>query len=408
MVNVSVNTRGDGDLADPEGQGLRLCGWALRVVISLSVSLGFGMVGPAGTVGVLAQDSHVSPSSFTPARPGYVYAFPRDHGSHDSFQTEWWYFTGHVLDEDGRRFGYELTFFRRGIDHPDVRNNPSAWAIRQVYLAHFALTDETSGRFRMAEKMSRAGIGKAGARPGGLDVWVDRWSVRAMPGHPHRFQLIAEADQFAVQLTVESLKPPVVHGIEGISQKGEHSHYASHYYSLTRLATRGIVRVEGVEFRVEGESWMDHEFGSADLAEGLVGWDWFSLQLANDHEIMAYWLRRSTGEFSSASSGTLVKEDGTSMPLTREDMQVVVEEYWTSPKSGARYPSQWTFGIPSRDISLRLVPRMADQELITTQSTGVTYWEGAVDVTGTWQGDPIEGKGYVELTGYAKPYRPGN
>lgn len=355
-------------------------------------------------VWVFAQEG----PAFAPARPGYEYTFPRDHGSHEAFQTEWWYFTGHLFTETGRRFGYELTFFRRGIDHPDAWENPSAWAIRQLYLAHFALTDESANQFRMAEKISRAGIQKAGAQSDNLSVWIDRWSVQAIPGHPHRFHLKAHGEDFAIDLEVESRKPPVVHGAGGVSKKGEFAGETSHYYSLTRLSTKGTVQVAEALLPVEGESWMDHEFGSADLAEGLVGWDWFSIQLSDGQEIMAYWLRQENGKFAPASSGTVVNVDGSSQSLARDEMTVTVERHWTSSRSGARYPNQWQFTIPSREIVLQLVPRMADQELVTARSTGVTYWEGAVDVTGTWKGRSIEGRGYVELTGYAKPYEPGS
>ena len=157
---------------------------------------------------------------------------------------------------------------------------------------------------------------------------------------------------------------------------------------------------------VEGESWMDHEFGSGELADHLVGWDWFSLQLDNNHEIMAYGLRQADGSFDPASSGTLVSPTGSSQALALQDWQILVNRHWTSPVSGARYPHHWTFSLLGEDIELTLSPRMDNQELVTTRSTGVTYWEGAVDVSGTWKGDDIHGQGYVELTGYAQPYRP--
>ena len=361
-----------------------------------------------GWCSTFADEGAENRRAFASAMPGYAYLFPRDHGSHEAFQTEWWYFTGHVLTETGRRFGYELTFFRRGVNDSQAWKNPSAWSIRHLYLAHLALTDESAGQFRMAEKISRAGIQKAGADPDGLHVWIDRWFVQAVPGFPHRFRLQAQGEDFSIDLVVDSQKPPVVHGVDGVSRKGQASGETSHYYSLTRLVTSGTVQVGDARLPVTGESWMDHEFGSTDLAEGLVGWDWFSLQLANGQEIMAYWLRDADGGFSPASSGTVVNREGLSRPLTRQDMEVTVEKYWTSPKSGARYPSQWRFLIPSQDIALHVSPRMADQELVTARSTGVTYWEGAVDVTGTWQGRPVDGRGYVELTGYAMPYRPGS
>jgi predicted secreted hydrolase len=381
--------------------------WIFISMPTMKMSMMFMILLVAGTWSVQAQEPAFPHQVFPPARPGYNYVFPRDHGSHNVFRTEWWYFTGHLVANNGSRFGYELTFFRRGMDHPMVRSNPSAWAVRQVYLAHLALTDEVRNRFRMAEKMSRDGLGKAGARSGGLDVWIDRWSAVAMTGHPHRFRLQAAAEDFGIDFLVESRKPPVIHGLEGVSKKGDRPEETSHYYSLTRLDTRGTVRVAGVEYQVDGESWMDHEFGSADLAEGLIGWDWFSVQLANNREVMAYWLRQANGDFAPSSSGTIVQEDGTPIFLSREDMHVVVEQYWTSPRSGARYPSRWRLSVPSQQVALRLTPRMADQELITARSTGVIYWEGAVEVEGTWEGKPVEGRGYVELTGYAKPYQPG-
>lgn len=381
--------------------------WIFIPMPTMKVSMMFMILLVVGAWDVRAQEPTLPHPSFSPARSGYNYVFPGDHGSHDAFQTEWWYFTGHLVANNGRRFGYELTFFRRGMDHPDVWRNPSAWAVRQVYLAHLALTDEVPNRFRMAEKMSREGFGKAGAQAGGLNVWIDRWEAVAVPGHPHRFRLQAAADDFGIDFLVESRKPPVVHGLEGVSKKGHRPDETSHYYSLTRLDTKGTVRVDGVDYQVRGESWMDHEFGSADLAEGLVGWDWFSIQLANNREVMAYWLRQANGNFASSSSGTIVQEDGTPVFLSREDMHVVVEQYWTSPRSGARYPSRWRLSIPSQQVVLSLVPRMSDQELITARSSGVTYWEGAVEVEGIWEGSPVEGRGYVELTGYAKPYQPG-
>ncbi len=353
---------------------------------------------------VCATDSSPSTSRFSAAKPGYVYAFPRDHGSHEHFQTEWWYFTGHLRSSNGHRFGYELTFFRRGIDSPHVWNNPSEWAIRHLYFAHFALTDEKADQFLVAEKMSRAGIGKAGARSNVMDVWIDQWHVNALSPDHRQFHLQAKDEAFSIDLIVESQKTPVIHGEHGVSYKGPQPEQTSHYYSLTRLHTTGSVRVGDTTMTVEGLSWMDHEFGSGDLADHLVGWDWFSLQLDNNHEIMAYGLRRADGTFDSASSGTFVLPDGSSKSLTLQDLQISVNRHWTSPVSGARYPHHWTFSIPGEDIVLSLSPRMANQELVTARSTGVTYWEGAVEVTGQWKGQDIHGQGYVELTGYAEPY----
>lgn len=359
-----------------------------------------------GISAVFGETSSAGLHEFVPARPGYVYAFPRDHGSHEQFQTEWWYFTGHLSSTNGRRFGYELTFFRRGIDSPDAWSNPSVWAMRHLYFAHFALTDEANEQFRFAEKLSRAGMNKAGAEVDRLHVWIDRWLLKAVAPDHRQFHLQAQAEGFSIDLTLESSKPPVIHGTDGVSRKGKEAEATSHYYSMTRLGTTGSVVVQGEPLAVNGLSWMDHEFGSADLSEGLVGWDWFSLQLQNDYDIMAYGLRRADGTFDPASSGTLVRPNGSSTSLSLEAIDVSVQGHWTSPASGACYPNQWTLSIPSEKIELHISPRMANQELITRRSTAVTYWEGAVDVTGLWEGENIQGHGYVELTGYAEPYRP--
>ena len=383
----------------PAGREVRKSFVALGLTLLILLTL-------SGKPEVFAKVPNSASPEFSSARPGYAYLFPRDHGSHDQFQTEWWYFTGHLSTTDGRRFGYELTFFRRGIDSPDVRSNPSPWAMRHLYFAHFALTDEADDQFRFAEKLSRAGISKAGAQADRLDVWIDRWSVKAVAPDHRQFHLQAQAEGFSIDLTVESRKHPVIHGMNGVSRKGQHPEHTSHYYSLTRLLTAGSVVVNETRMAVTGTSWMDHEFGSADLAEELVGWDWFSLQLENDHEIMAYGLRRADGTFDPASSGTLVWPNGSSTALSFEEIRVRAQDHWTSPVSGAQYPSQWTFSIPSEEIELTISPRMAHQELVTRRSTDVTYWEGSVDVTGLWKGHKIHGQGYVELTGYAGPYRP--
>ncbi|MCA9470461.1 MAG: carotenoid 1,2-hydratase [Nitrospirales bacterium] len=354
------------------------------------------------------NEARESPSTYQQAQPGYTFQFPHDHGAHERFLTEWWYFTGHLFTADKRRFGYELTFFRRAVDDDRVHTHPSQWAIRQLYLAHFALTDEQRQDFRFAEKISRAGVGKAGAKEGLLHTWIDRWFVKATDNEHKTFHLHAQAKDFAVDLFTTALKPPVIHGRGGISQKGARSTHASHYYSLPRLQTRGTLHVQEQEYSVTGTSWMDQEFASSDLEDGLVGWDWFSIQLDSGHDIMTYWLRQEDGTFSSASSGTLIFPDGSSRHLTRKDLKLTILDHWNSPQSGAHYPSEWTLSLHSPPIQLHIKPLTANQELQTTKSTQVTYWEGAVDVSGTFEQTPASGMGYVELTGYAEPYKPGS
>ncbi len=339
---------------------------------------------------------------FRLATVGYQYAFPRDHGAHEEFRTEWWYYTGQVTAKDGRPFGYQLTFFRRGMPHDQVRTLPSQWAVTQLYLAHFAVSDLSKGRFHYAEKISRAGLGKAGAARDRLNVWIDRWNAESPTTAPGVQTLHATEGDLALQLTVSPEKPLVVHGTEGVSRKGATAGQASHYYSFTRLATTGTLSIGGERFDVTGSSWMDHEFGSADLDKDLVGWDWFSLQLDDQRELMLYRLRRADGSADPVSSGTIIDRDGLGHHLSIGDFTLEPTSYWTSQTSHARYPQRWRLTIPSQQLSLELVPLMAEQELSTTRSTQVTYWEGAIKTTGTAQGQPIHGQGYMELTGYAE------
>ncbi|MEP6960339.1 MAG: lipocalin-like domain-containing protein [Nitrospirota bacterium] len=362
----------------------------LRHILLLSSSL---LVVVPGLAADTAQE-------FRLATEGYRYAFPRDHGAHEEFRTEWWYYTGQLTAKNGRPFGYELTFFRRGMPRDQTKTLPSQWAVTHLYLAHFAVSDLSKGRFHYAEKMSRAGLGKAGAASDRLNVWIDRWSAESPLAAPGT-QILRAADvDLAIQLTVSPEKPLVVHGSDGISRKGTVA--ASHYYSFTRLATTGTLTIGNESFDVTGTSWMDHEFGSADLGKDLVGWDWFSLQLDDGRELMLYRLRRTDGSADPVSSGTLIDRDGHGHHLSIGEFTLEPTSYWTSQTSHARYPQRWRLTIPSQQLSLELVPLMADQELSTTRSTQVTYWEGAIEATGSIQGRAARGQGYMELTGYAE------
>ncbi|ULA64242.1 MAG: AttH component of AttEFGH ABC transport system [Nitrospira sp.] len=353
------------------------------------------------TSGAVAAPADPAGTSFRPAQEGYRYEFPRDHGSHDTFRTEWWYYTGHLETAEGRRFGFELTFFRRGIEPDQIETRPSRWSVDQLYLAHLAITDVTGRRFHFHDRISRAGLGKAGADATHLNVWLDQWRAES-PEQSEQHRLNAKADGVALALTLEPTKPLVIHGEHGISKKGAAAGQASHYYSFTRLKTGGTLTLGTETFRVTGTSWMDHEFGSADLSPELVGWDWFSIHLSDNRELMVYRLRLADGTSDPASSGTLVEADGRTQHLSASDIELTPLTSWTSPASKATYPQQWRVTIPSLNLSLELTPLLADQELRTSRSTQVTYWEGAVDAIGTERDQPIRGKGYIELTGYAE------
>jgi predicted secreted hydrolase len=374
-----------------------------RIVRSLAGAAGLFVAWlVCGSALVLGEDS--SPSPFRPATAGYRYEFPRDHGSHPAYRTEWWYYTGHLRTKNGRRFGFELTFFRRAVPPDKVKTHPSEWSVTHLYLAHFAVTDIADGRFQFSEKLSRAALGKAGADESCLRVWIDDWraEMSADPAGAHRIS--ARDGGLALSLTLRPVKPLVIHGPDGISRKGADTSQASHYYSFTRLASVGTITMGGQPFEVTGTSWMDHEFGSADLGEDLVGWDWFSIQLEDNSELMLYRLRRNDGSSDPASSGTVVSSDGQARHLSVGDIRLEALGTWTSRESGAVYPNRWRLVIPSVSLAMDIVPLLDQQELRTSRSTQVTYWEGAVIVSGHKEGRPMKGQGYVELTGYAKPF----
>ena len=343
-----------------------------------------------------------APTPFQSATAGYQYTFPRDHGSHPTYRTEWWYYTGHLQSKNGRSFGFELTFFRRGVPPDEIKTLPSKWSIGHLYLAHFAVTDINGKRFHFSEKFSREGLGKAGADESQLRVWIDDWRAEAATDSTGSHTVVAHDETHSLALTLQPAKPLVTHGAAGISRKGKDVSQASHYYSFTRLVTTGSLTIDGEQFEVTGLTWMDHEFGSTELGTDQVGWDWFSIQLEDDTELMLYRMRRKDGSSDLASSGTAVSPDGHTRHLEVTDFQIESTATWTSPDSKATYPSQWKLTFPSLGLVLDVTPLLADQELRTSRSTKVSYWEGAVAITGTKQGKPVKGQGYVELTGYVE------
>ena len=331
------------------------------------------------------------------ALPGRKLSFPADHYSHPDFKTEWWYYTGHLETESGKHYGYQVTFFRFGVRdrQKEMKEQP---LFTELYMAHFALSDIAAKKFIFRERINRGYGDKAGAATDRYRVWNEDWKVEGAERN-HAIQVSDRGTE--LRLALKSLKPTVLHGQNGLSQKGEGEGRASYYYSLTRMQTEGELIVAGKKEKVHGVSWMDHEFGSNQLREDQVGWDWFSIQLDNQTELMLYLIRRKDGSPDPYSSGTLVKADGTTKHLTLKDFQVTALERWKSPKSGGSYPMKWKVAIPSEEIELELTPAFPDQELITNRSTRVTYWEGAVAINGTFKNKPVTGLGYVEMTGYA-------
>lgn len=337
-------------------------------------------------------------AQYQQALPGYHYEFPRDHFDHPDYKTEWWYYTGNLKSADGHRFGFELTFFRQAVSR-DAEPNTD-WSVRDLYLAHLALSDIDGKRFYHTERLNRAGPGVAGASLELQKVWNGNWQVEWNNGEQH---LQAVADAFTLDLELTSQKLPVIHGQNGISQKGAGAGNASHYISFTRLLTSGTIQLNGRSYNVSGRSWMDHEFFSSGLDRDEVGWDWLSLQLDNNTELMLYRLRHQDGSVDPFSSGTYVDAGGKATFLGVRDFSMTPEnETYLSPITKAVYPIAWHVAIPSLRLDLQIRTPLPSQEMTSSGNAGPSYWEGAITISGTRDAKPIRGVGYLEMTGYGK------
>ncbi|MBI4464479.1 MAG: carotenoid 1,2-hydratase [Acidobacteria bacterium] len=355
---------------------------------------------PPGTASAAAPSQRAD-REYCRAVAGYRFEFPRDHFSHPCFQTEWWYFTGNLINEEGRRFGFELIFFREGIHNPYP--NPSRWRVDDLYLAHFAISDIQGQKFFYTERLNRAGIGLAGASQSEGRIWNGDW-VTELQGNLWKLQAATEEHQ--IRLNLEPLKTPVVQGRDGVSQKADGEGNASHYYSWTRLKTSGELEIAGRVYVVSGWSWMDHEFSTNQLQPYQVGWDWLCLQVEDGTEWMFFQLRWKNGRRDPHSAGTFVDRDGQAVHLTAADFQMVPLAYWESPGTGARYPVEWQIVAPRWGLNLIITSAMPNQEL-DTKTTGVIYWEGSIRGVGSRNGNTVEGQGYLEMTGYAGSLSPG-
>lgn len=333
--------------------------------------------------------------------PGAI-EFPRDLGPHNDYQTEWWYYTGNLEAGDGRPFGFQLTFFRRSLTPPgDYKPcaeldclEPSEWRTNQVYLAHFTISDLAEGDFHEAERFSRGSAGLAGAQSKPYRIWLENWSAEEVG--PGSVRLYALSDGVELDLTLRETVPPILHGEQGLSQKGPEPGNASYYYSIVQQEVKGKITLHPDVYYVTGLAWKDHEYGTSALGEDAIGWDWFSIQLDEGQALMFFQIRRADGEIDPLSSGTLLRADGSIVSLASTEWTLEVLDRWTSPSSGVVYPSGWRITMPALDLELNGRPMAADQEL----NVSTTYWEGAVAFEGTLAGRAITGKGYVELTGY--------
>ncbi len=340
---------------------------------------------------VLAKDDPGFARALTPQK----FTFPIDHGPHNLYRTEWWYFTGNLKNTQGRQFGYELTFFRFALN-PETPESKSAWRSNQLYMAHLTLTDVEKSRFYTDERFSRAGNDLAGALTKKYQVWLYDWSAKTEGDTDFPLRLHAKTDDFGIDLLLTSQKGYILQGDQGLSQKSLKPGNASYYYSYPRLETKGAVTIASEQFSVTGASWMDREWSTSALSEEQSGWDWFALQLSDNSELMFYQLRRKDGQPDSNSSGSFVLADNVKIPLKERDVTIKILDNWKSPHSKITYPSRWHLSIPNQNLEIEIVPLLNDQEL----NVSYRYWEGAVSIKGTKNGKLISGQGYVELAGY--------
>jgi predicted secreted hydrolase len=324
-----------------------------------------------------------------------AFVFPQDWGSHPGFRSEWWYFTGNVDSAAGRHYGFELTFFRFALRAAPAWRE-SAWAARDVWMAHLAVTDALGQRFVAEQRLARDAFGLAGAQSEPFKVWVESWAASGAGSDTPTIRLSAGGGAVSIELDLQALKPVVAQGDGGMDRKGADPGNASYYYSVPRMAVSGTITLPGIEERVQGLAWIDREWGSTSLPREAAGWDWFGLQLADGRELMFYRLRDAAGGATEFSGGALVAANGARRILDSADVTVRVTQQWQSAESGVIYPGAWHLEVPSEDLAFDVVPYVAAQEL----NLAVRYWEGAVAVRGEQAGRFIEGSGYVELTGY--------
>lgn len=321
--------------------------------------------------------------------------FPQDHGPHPNFQTEWWYYTGNLRTDENRHFGYQLTFFRRAVaceSGENLPSNASRWRTRQIYFAHFAVTDTRNNRFYASSHMNRQSLGIAGARAVPFRVWVDNWSAEERFGE---LMLTATENDIRLNLKLTQKGLLLLQGDQGFSRKGPALTNASYYYSLPRLTTRGTLKIGSQTHKITGNSWFDHEWSTTALDRDVTGWDWFSIHLKDGRDLMVCQIRDAHGRPNGYGFGSLARPDGTHEIMTSDQFTIHPTEYWTSPSTGKRYPGRWEIHLPGQDLAIRVVPVIPDQE----HAHLIVYWEGAVRVEGIHKKE-IQGEGYVELTGY--------
>lgn len=333
--------------------------------------------------------SRLSAADYPSVLSGRTLVFPRDHGAHPDFRTEWWYITGWVKDAAGNDFGVQVTFFRT---RPRVQeDNTSAFAPKQILFAHAALADPSAGALLHDQRAARQGFGLVGAREENTDVRIDDWSLRLV-GDTYIARVVSRAFEMALEFKASG--PILLEGDRGFSRKGPQAAQASYYYSRPQLAVSGEITVGNARTRVTGVAWLDHEWSSEYLAQAAIGWDWTGVNLDDGGALMAFRMRGKDGGAYWAG-GTLRDGRGRTRALRPEEIEFVPIRQWRSARTGVDYPV--AMRVRAGESEIELTPLMDDQELDTRVTTGTIYWEGAVRAT---RGGVAIGRGYLELTGY--------
>ena len=343
-------------------------------------------------LGFFIKDSFSSEIEYPQVVPNHSLRFPRDHGAHPAYRTEWWYATGWLAAGD-EPLGFQVTFFRSRL--PFATGNPSKFTPRQIVFAHAALSDPSFGRLRDDQRAGREALGLAGAAENTTDAWIDDWRF-ALDGDTYRATVPAR--EFALDLSLTAHASPMLEGDDGYSRKGPRPGEASYYYSRPQLAVSGTIeRGKGAE-EVTGSAWLDHEWSSQYLAPEAAGWDWCGINLERGGALMAFRIRKKGGGVIWAG-GTLKTEQGKAT-FTPAQITFTPLRTWRSPRTSVEYPV--AMRVSAGTESWDLEPLMNDQELDSRASTGAIYWEGAVRAM---QKGKEAGRGYLELTGYWQPLK---
>lgn len=325
---------------------------------------------------------------------------PRDLFAHHSAQTEWWYYTGHAQTDSGERFGYELVFFKRRTDLDKFGVVPVRLLGNPIFFAHFAITEIDNKNFRYSHRKSANGSFDLPSLMSekNYHLRIGDWSVRESFGvHILRASI---GNELVFEASLKPSKGILLNGDDknGVSFKDENQ--ASRYFSYTRMEMDGEIIRDGKAEHFSGTSWMDREFGTWTATENQKGWDWFSIQLDNNTELMLYQLRNSSNGVSPFSKGVFVAANESDLRFTNNEFSIKPTGYWKSPKTKTTYPSGWKINVPSLELELIVTPVLEDQELDSRGTTMIVYWEGACSVAAKIKSEEVIGKAYVELVGY--------